>query len=179
MLNIAKKRAIQRGLNINFKLEDAMNLSDVYSEDFDVVISRYLTWCLPDLKKAYREWYHIIKNNGRLINIDGNWFRYRKSLTANIWRSLAWGLIYLTEKRKPGRHKKQELVSYKYPTARLTRPEDDIKILNSLGYRVIKVISDIYPFLYRGLQGKIEYIKRGYWGPAFMIVAEKRRNYCD
>lgn len=173
MLEITRKRAAHRGLKIDFKLGDAMNLADFPPETFDVIINRYLTWALPDLNRAYEEWLRVISEEGRVIIIDGNWFKNRQSIFRKMWRSLAWILIYLTESRKSERDKSQELVSIKSSVSEMIRPEDDLKILNSCGYKVVKVTSNIYPLIYKGLQGKFEYLKRCYWGPAFMIIAEK------
>ena len=42
---------------------DAENLRFA-DESFDVVISRNLTWTLPDVKSAYREWVRVLKKGG-------------------------------------------------------------------------------------------------------------------
>ena len=41
-------------------------------ESFDVVVSRNLTWTLPDVMKAYKEWRRVIKNGGMLLNFDSD-----------------------------------------------------------------------------------------------------------
>ena len=51
-----------------------MNAEALCFEDssFDIVISRNLTWNLPDPDKAYAEWTRILKSGGLLLNYDAN-----------------------------------------------------------------------------------------------------------
>ncbi|PAF51484.1 hypothetical protein BKH43_01880 [Helicobacter sp. 13S00401-1] len=55
-----------------FKM-DAQNL-DFKDESFDLVISRNLTWNLPNPPKAYEEWLRVLKKGGTLLVFDGNWY---------------------------------------------------------------------------------------------------------
>lgn len=41
---------------------------------FDVVVSRNLTWNLEDPKRAYAEWYRVLKHGGLMLNFDANWY---------------------------------------------------------------------------------------------------------
>ncbi len=52
-----------------------MNAQELKFADktFDVVISRNLTWTLPDVVQAYREWHRVLKIGGVLINFDSNY----------------------------------------------------------------------------------------------------------
>ena len=40
---------------------------------FDVVISRNLTWTLPDAMQAYREWHRVLRADGMLLNFDSDY----------------------------------------------------------------------------------------------------------
>ena len=40
---------------------------------FDVVLSRNLTWTLPDPQKAYAEWLRVLKPGGILLNYDADY----------------------------------------------------------------------------------------------------------
>ena len=62
----------QHDYKINFQVMDAENL---YFADntFDVVISRNLTWTLPNPQKAYSEWYRVLKSQGILLNFDADY----------------------------------------------------------------------------------------------------------
>ena len=39
---------------------------------FDIVISRNLTWTLPDVPQAYREWVRVLKPGGMFFNFDAD-----------------------------------------------------------------------------------------------------------
>ena len=42
-------------------------------EKFDVIVSRNLTWTLPDAEHAYQEWFRVLKPGGVMINLDANY----------------------------------------------------------------------------------------------------------
>ena len=77
MLKEAKQNAGTLAEQICFRREDAMNLS-FPEATFDVVLSRNLTWNLPDPQKAYKEWLRVLKHNGLLLIFDANWYAYLK-----------------------------------------------------------------------------------------------------
>jgi len=72
MLETAKQTAEQFGVSADFWLMDVQETS-FESESFDVVVSRNVTWTLPDPGKAYEEWYRILKPGGILLNFDANY----------------------------------------------------------------------------------------------------------
>ena len=72
MLEEARAQAAQQGLSIVFREMDAQNLSYA-DETFDVVLSRNLTWTLPEPEKAYSEWYRVLKKGGILLNFDADY----------------------------------------------------------------------------------------------------------
>ncbi|MBR2755805.1 MAG: class I SAM-dependent methyltransferase [Lachnospiraceae bacterium] len=75
MLEEAKQNAGTLAEQICFRREDAMNLS-FPEATFDVVLSRNLTWNLPDPQRAYKEWLRVLKHNGLLLIFDANWYAY-------------------------------------------------------------------------------------------------------
>ena len=77
MLEEAKQNAGTLAEQICFRREDAMNLS-FPEATFDVVLSRNLTWNLPDPQRAYEEWLRVLKHNGLLLIFDANWYAYLK-----------------------------------------------------------------------------------------------------
>lgn len=40
---------------------------------FDVVLSRNLTWTLPDPEKAYSQWLRVLRRGGLLLNFDADY----------------------------------------------------------------------------------------------------------
>lgn len=72
MLGEAKKNLHELKLNAEFKHMNAQAL-DFDDETFDAVVTRNLTWTLPDVKAAYREWYRVLKVGGVLMNFDSDY----------------------------------------------------------------------------------------------------------
>ena len=75
MITVAKAQAVElqdslRG-TVDFLCMDAMQL-DFPDQSFDVILARNLTWTLPDVEAAYKEWYRILAPKGVLIN-DGDY----------------------------------------------------------------------------------------------------------
>lgn len=75
MLAEAKKNAGELAGKIHFYRMDAQKL-EFPDGMFDVVISRNLTWNLEDPQKAYAEWMRVLKEGGRLLNFDANWYHH-------------------------------------------------------------------------------------------------------
>ena len=76
MIDVAKEQAIelQDTLTgqVDFHCMDAMQL-EYADASFDVILARNLTWSLPDVEAAYKEWYRVLAPKGVLINIDGDY----------------------------------------------------------------------------------------------------------
>lgn len=61
----------QLALKADFFVSDAQTLA--FSDNsFDFIITRNLTWTLPDLGKAYNEWYRVLRADGILVNFDAD-----------------------------------------------------------------------------------------------------------
>jgi SAM-dependent methyltransferase len=75
MLEQARDNAGNLAEKMDFCIENAMDLSFA-DATFDVVLSRNLTWNLPDPKKAYKEWLRVLKPEGMLLVFDANWYHY-------------------------------------------------------------------------------------------------------
>ncbi len=72
MLTEAKKISADFDCSVKFLKMDAqiLNFAD---ETFDLVISRNLTWTLPDVMAAYREWRRVLKFGGKIFNFDSDY----------------------------------------------------------------------------------------------------------
>ncbi|MTI69449.1 MAG: methyltransferase domain-containing protein [Firmicutes bacterium] len=75
MLKKAKKKALDEGLNIEFKKMDVYNLD--FNEKFDAVFSMAAFEFIKDTKKALDEMFRVVKNGGQIlvgtINKDSKW----------------------------------------------------------------------------------------------------------
>ena len=75
MLEEARKNAGALAEKIHFCRMDAQHLT-FPDHTFDVVISRNLTWNLEEPERAYAEWMRVLKEGGRLLNFDANWYHH-------------------------------------------------------------------------------------------------------
>ena len=72
MLHEAEKNLASFTCQAELRRMNAQEL-DFPNESFDVIVSRNLTWTLPNVPMAYREWKRVLKINGTLINFDSNY----------------------------------------------------------------------------------------------------------
>ena len=126
------------------------------AETFDAVISRNLTWTLPDAMEAYNEWHRVLKVGGRLLNFDSDYgrkiFTDKKNFAVNeIEDSLLQELVSIKSSLRISTH---------------VRPAWDIDLLESLGFRV-KCKQDISPLVHTDKKVGYDSV------PLFAIFAKK------
>jgi ubiquinone/menaquinone biosynthesis C-methylase UbiE len=69
MLTVARAKASQAGLAIDFRLADAAELPFAPAS-FDLVIERHVLWTLPDPPAALAAWARVLRPGGRLVLIE-------------------------------------------------------------------------------------------------------------
>lgn len=74
MIAMAEKTARHFSQIVHFAVMDAEQ-PDFPDNHFDIVISRNLTWTLPNPAQAYKEWLRILKPGGLLLNFDADYGR--------------------------------------------------------------------------------------------------------
>lgn len=135
MLEEARALAAQRGLDITFREMDAQAL-DYEDGCFDAVISRNLTWTLPDPERAYGQWFRVLKPGGVLLNFDANWYRYLWDRGAeqahardreNLWASDVRDETAGTDVSA------MEAIARQAPMSARMRPGWDLGVLRGLG----------------------------------------------
>ena len=114
-----------------------MNAQALDFEDglFDVVVSRNVTWNLPEPERGYAEWARVLRHGGLIINFDANWYRYlidddaREAYARDRNNSLdgAMGDFNVGE----GFDRMEEIARH-MPLTRVQRPEWDVQVLNRL-----------------------------------------------
>ncbi|MHB8576889.1 MAG: class I SAM-dependent methyltransferase [Dehalococcoidia bacterium] len=72
MVDRAREKARQRGLECAFRVEDAEALT-LPDAAFDLVVSRHLLWTLPHPEQALAEWIRVARPGGRIAVLDGQW----------------------------------------------------------------------------------------------------------
>ena len=135
MLKEAKKNAGQLADSIRF-LE--MNAEALKFEDasFDVVISRNLTWNLPNPETAYAEWARVLKPGGLLLNFDANWYAYlfdekaRAAYDQDRINSAGRGVW---DQNVGENFDVMEDIARRVPLSSIRRPAWDLERLRSLG----------------------------------------------
>lgn len=79
MIAEAKRLSEATGIAADFYVMDAED-PDFECGSFDVIVTRKLTWTLPDLPKAYCAWHRLLKPGGLLLNFDADYCRKKTML---------------------------------------------------------------------------------------------------
>lgn len=138
MLAQARKNAGPLAEKIAFQQMNAQELT--FSEgQFDVVISRNLTWNLHDPESAYRHWVRILKKGGLLLNFDANWYSYLYDDQARQNHMLDRNNVAQSDVRDENAGTDvdaMEAIAYQTPLAKQQRPAWDVAMLTGLGMKV-------------------------------------------
>lgn len=138
MIHEAKANSLAFGCRADFRQMNAMELAFA-SECFDAVITRNLTWTLPDVMEAYREWHRVLKPNGILLNFDsdcGLAAFSKQGAQANVHANLTSQLLEECNAIKDALHISMH-----------RRPAWDIAYLQTLGFAVTSD-ADVSPLVH-------------------------------
>ena len=131
MLTEAERLAADYGVTARFETGDAQELSFA-DGSFDLVISRNLTWTLPDPKKAYGEWLRVLRPGGVLLNFDASYadnVRNNQSSGAHLPADGVYGHVGMTDRLE----RENAEITLMMPLTLQDRPSWDIGCLTSLG----------------------------------------------
>ena len=132
MLEEARWIAKQRNLDITFREMDAQNL-DYPNDSFDVVISRNLTWTLPDPESAYAEWFRVLKPGGVLLNFDAAYAAHVRSHSVQnrkVAPDSPYGHVGMTDALQ----QENDAITLSRDIGQV-RPEWDGKVLTRIGFQ--------------------------------------------
>ena len=73
MIEAARDNAGNQGVEATFRLMNADDL-DFPDGSFDLVVSRNVTWTLPDVEQCYREWRRVLAPGGVVLVVDANYY---------------------------------------------------------------------------------------------------------
>ncbi|MCO5385266.1 class I SAM-dependent methyltransferase [Desulfosporosinus sp.] len=171
MLGQARKNAEAAGKNIRFIKADA-HAVDLPNESFDVIVSRNVTWLMPNPLEVYQEWYRLLKPNGKVLVFDANW-NLRLSdpelqLQCDKYRQLAIEKGYQENKLTPEQREESEAIARKLPLTYERRPLWDQQAFPSCGFQQIEVEENISHLVHDEIE-RILY----YPTPMFTICASK------
>lgn len=170
MLDRAGKNAGEYAPSIRFHLmnADALSFAD---HTFDIVVSRNLTWILPDPCVCYTQWHRVLKPGGRVLIFDANWYRYlyddhARSEYVRDRENVARQAI--TDFNIVKNAEVMEEIARKLPMSKKIRPEWDREKLLALGFRQVQIRDDIWEDVWTR-EEKVNYAAT----PMFRIMAEK------
>lgn len=138
MLDEARRNAGKLCACIDFREMNAQNLA-FDDESFDVIVSRNVTWNLPEPDLAYAEWVRVLKPGGMLMNFDANWYHYlfddeaRDAYEQDRENSADEGLADLNVGDNFDR---MEQIARQIPLSKANRPVWDVETLMNLGLSV-------------------------------------------
>ncbi len=135
MLEEARRNAGTLAAQIDFRQMDAQSL-DFPDASFDAVVTRNLTWNLPDPEKAYREWTRVLRPGGAILNFDANWYAYlvdEESRAAHVRDRLNTRLHQVEDHESYPESRLMEDISRSLPMTGRRRPDWDLEVLNALG----------------------------------------------
>lgn len=145
-----------------FRVMDAEHL-EFPDGTFDAVVSRNLTWTLPDVERAYREWSRVLKEGGILLNIDANYGDSDFTDTAALPKEHAHNQIDREMMEECERLKRQ------LPISSCARPGWDLQKLGRVGMESFSVDLGISRMLYPQVDAFYNPT------PLFLICAKKGR----
>ena len=170
MLAEARRNAGTLGERIDFRQMDAHCL-EYPDSDFDVIVTRNLTWNLAEPERAYREWIRVLKPGGVLLNFDANWYSYlvngekAEEFRRDRENTRRYGVIDHNDYAESDR---MEDFSRSLPMTRRDRPRWDLDILAALGCASVSAETELFREVW-SREEQINYAST----PGFLIRAVK------
>lgn len=170
MLREARRNAGALADKIRFVRMDAQRLAFA-DGSFDAIVTRNLTWNLPDPAGAYREWMRVLRPGGALVNFDANWYAYlfNEDKQQEYQRDRTNARLAGVEDHEAyAETDMMEGISRMLPMGRLRRPQWDMDTLNALGFSAVNADTSVGKRLWNP-EEKINYAST----PGFMVWATK------
>lgn len=131
MIDEAGALARERGVEASFAVMDAQE-PDFPDSSFDAVVSRNLTWTLPEPEKAYTQWLRVLRSGGVLLNFDASYADNVRNNAKNATH-LPKGEVYGHCGITPELESENARITLGMPMSARRRPDWDIAFLRSLG----------------------------------------------
>ena len=170
MLLEARRNVENAGFSVQFVKADVHKLP--FSDNtFDLLVCRNLVWTLENPAEAYKESYRVLKNNGRLLVFDANWYLRLQDTTLQEKYEQNKKLMENLGYESPlSREQKIEIekIARKLPLTYELRPEWDKKTLLECGFSKIMIDIDLSNRICNDLD-KLRYSDT----PVFLVCAYK------
>ncbi len=138
MLKEARENAGDLASHIDFIEMNAQQLK-FSDERFDVILSRNLTWNLPDPETAYGEWMRVLRDGGLILNFDANWYGYlydEDAMAAYVRDREQTAACGFRDENIGENFDVMEDIARRIPLSSIRRPQWDDRILSSFGMNV-------------------------------------------
>ncbi len=139
MITEARQLADKLKLPVDFYVMDAEK-PDFPAKSFDLIVTRKLTWTLPNLPQAYQAWHELLKPGGVLVNFDADYCREKSTyslLPHHAHQDVGADLMEEYERMK-------NILKF----SQKPRPSWDIDLLQQAGFSNIVVDSDVWQRIY-------------------------------
>jgi len=170
MLGRARKNAETLHIDAEFVQGDA---EEMPFEDgtFDIIVSQNMLWTVPHPEKVLSEWYRVLKEGGRIVYVDGDWFNDPKKTRFRMKVShLMTSLYRKGRETKKERDERERMDDFKHLWSfDAHRPGDDLRMVADAGFKEVSVRNGIEKSVLRG----IKYWRYGFIYNYFMITAKK------
>jgi len=165
MIEEARRNMERYGKKAAFVQGDAEDLP-FEDSSFDVVVSQYMLWTVPHPEKVIGEWHRVLRPGGRLVYVDGDWFKNSsgKGLNYSMMR-----FVQTFKPRKQSSSSKKEFSSERLWSADAVRPDADARMLADAGFVGIRQKRDIARRVMPGMAYYLDSMDCEY----FMMVADK------
>ena len=164
MIIHSRELAKEENASCTFEVMDAEN-PDFPDGTFDVIVSRNLTWTLPDAARAYKEWIRVLKTGGILINADANYGADDFSDTADLPANHAHFTV------GDAMMQECEEIKRQLPISSYVRPAWDLETLGKLGINRFSI--DL------GISSRIYTKKDEFYNPTPMFLICGEKNKCN
>lgn len=142
MIEHARELAEEEHTRCEFRVMDAEK-PEFEDGFFDVVISRNLTWTLPEAGSAYGEWCRVLKPGGVLLNFDANYGSSDFSDTSTLPENHAHNQI------EQDLMEECEEIKRQLPISSYARPAWDLDVLGKAGMESFEIDLGISKMIYQ------------------------------
>ena len=133
MLAEAEATAAEYEVSPRFLRADVQD-TGLPEESFDAVVTRNVTWTLPDPEAAYREWRRLLRPGGILLNFDANYadnVRHQNQGQSRTDQKGVYGHLGIT----PALSAENAEITLAMPASLHRRPEWDMELAKQAGFR--------------------------------------------
>lgn len=143
MILHAQEIAEYQGSKAQFLVMDAEQ-PEFPDETFDMVVTRNLTWTLPHVEKAYKEWMRVLKKGGVLLNFDAD-YGHDPAEKAQSQLPPEHAHRHLSKEMNQECDAIKETLSI----SKEVRPAWDVEFFKSLGYENVTADLKVYRRIYK------------------------------